>query len=314
MSSLIDPSGTIVITGFWRSGTTWLLESMASSLQAKSVFEPLHLNISSYRDTLRKSIREQPDSYLHLFMPYVEDAERRDAAKLRQYTLRALNSSIPGFWVRRGRTNEDNAWMKRAGRVFSRFRDAFRTRVVTKLVRGQLLISALQSWFDPIIIHLRRDPRAIVPSFDRSFSNWWHHLSLEEQLLETNDGRSSYFSTWTDEIKRIDEDGRVARLAAYWALTERFVQDVENSGLVSLSYERLCREGENYLCQRLNPFFEEAPVWTLQGDSATTFGNRRRSTLKKRIYGWKEEIEPQTIRKIEKVVRLFGMSESLYEK
>lgn len=36
----IDPTRTLIINGFWRSGTTWLQKCATDILQAQSIFEP----------------------------------------------------------------------------------------------------------------------------------------------------------------------------------------------------------------------------------------------------------------------------------
>ncbi len=36
----VDPSEAVVVTGFWRSGTTWLQQTLARLHNAKTVFEP----------------------------------------------------------------------------------------------------------------------------------------------------------------------------------------------------------------------------------------------------------------------------------
>lgn len=318
LGSLIKPSNCVVVTGFWRSGTTWLLQSMAESLNAKSVFEPFHPSIKLYRDATGRNFDDIPltSDFLHLYMPYVSLYDRGENSQLRNYVRQSFLSCVPGNWIRRSRANEysgggvlrDN----KISRVLHRLSHAFRTKVVVKFVRGHLMVPALLDWFDPLIIHVWRDPRAILPSFERSFSDWWHHLSLEKHLLGVHDGRKDYFAAYADKIVEYDTKDRVARLAAYWSLTEKFIRDVESkSRLVRVSYEKVCTDGPSYIERKIR---EETGIHyplDMAGNSATTFGKRRDANLNKRLYGWKKELGEKKIAKIERTVEAFGMSNLL---
>ena len=199
-------------------------------------------------------------------------------------------------------------------RFLRRLGDALKLRVVTKFCRAQLLLPAFRSWFNPILIHLRRDPRAIIPSFRRAFDDqWWNSLALEDQFLSVQDGRREFFQPWTDEIRRLDRKGMVDRLTAYWALTEKHVQEHKSdSGHISLSYEQLCLEGQSYLADKLSDQFQNAsPQWRLKKNSITTNTVRLETESAKRIDSWKEESDPTTIRTVERVIDDLGMADLL---
>jgi hypothetical protein len=163
-----------------------------------------------------------------------------------------------------------------------------------------------------MILHLRRDPRALIPSFRRAFdAEWWSSLVLEDLLLNVEDGRSSYFKSWGDDIRVLDRQGSVARLAGYWALTEKHVREHKpDSNHVTLNYEQLCLKGQSYLTEKLSERYEDShPQWTLKQNSITTNTVRLNTDSVKRVDSWKEESDPATIRTVERVVNDLGMAD-----
>jgi len=44
-SQKIDISKCIVVNGFWRSGTTWLQDTLSAAINAKAVFEPFAIGL-----------------------------------------------------------------------------------------------------------------------------------------------------------------------------------------------------------------------------------------------------------------------------
>ena len=57
-----------VVIGFWRSGTSWLQQSLAATLRAKTVFEPLSPAIPTYDRLVRGQVLYS-DAARHAFMP-----------------------------------------------------------------------------------------------------------------------------------------------------------------------------------------------------------------------------------------------------
>jgi len=306
----VSPEDSTVVSGFWRSGTTWLQQSVAKLLNAKSVLEPLYPALEPYREAVlsrSKWTRDQRVSEIP-FMPYSRNLKRDDA--LCEYLRRSLVSSLPGVHVRTARYDAERNENIRSviDKVTHRGQRALRTKVVVKFTRAHLLLQQLRSHFGGTILHIRRDPRAVIASILRTHWTWPSDFSLVAHLLQIDDGRRDFFSDQAGHLREIDAMGVPARLAAYWACVEQHVQRLEQEGTVNpVRYERLLEERESYLKQ-LIPGVPQGSGGMLYGDSASTQEERRESSIGKRLHGWKSELSSEELDEINYVLDVFGCS------
>lgn len=321
IGATLKPDDAIVISGFWRSGTTWLLQSITNSLGAKSLFEPLLPHIGTYEQAFQKrypastfSKRVKPGGV----MPYCA-SNLDEFPGLRLHLENMLAGALPSHFVRMVRESKKRGegTDSRIARLNYRIQEALCRQVVVKLVRGALILPLIVDGFHPSILHVRRDPRAVVASYKRqAWTDWMEDSALYDLLLSPNDGRRDIFQKWEDEINKIDEMGYAARIAGYWALTEWYVdQHKEESDIALVSYERLCLEGADYLNDAFSHMQIGAQIetGTLSRESHTS-NRSSNEKAKDRIWGWKNEMSSTEIRKVESAVDMIGMSDSLVDK
>jgi len=298
-----DPSQTLVVSGFWRSGTTWLEEALREVLHAKTLFEPLcELAREAHPVHVHSGVAGKSMEFLRLFMPYCAgpSLEGHPAHEVFRKSLRAVSW---GSWLRRFRKD---------------LSESLRPRIVVKFVRAQLCLRAAQDSFGMPVLHVYRDPRAIVASIRNTRWHWlFEHLSLQGQLLDPPDGRAEYFGRWRDAILDYDQQDPVARVAAYWALTEKFVDEAYRDRprrFACIGYEDLVQGRERVFAEtlqrlELTPWRSEFQV--SRRDSTTTSQRQRGASVSERVAGWRKVLTDREVDRIESIVRGFGFGARL---
>lgn len=317
VGSVLSSENAVVVTGFWRSGTTWLQQSLANAFHAKSVLEPLYPRFPLFRDDVLPSVKPSTgdDFSLLAFVPFVE--ESLDVSyPLEAYLERALTSSLPGVYVRTTRYDSE----KKDGReslpekVGYRIRDALKTRVVVKFTRAHLLLPEIRRLFGPTVLHIRRDPRAVWSSLKRTGWEWPREFSLATHLLELDDGRRALFDDQSELIREIDRMGPAARIGGYWACLEQEVQRYkENGGNFSIvTYKQLCLEGTDHLAEVLSQSHTDPSTsFELNRNSYSTQRSRENASLQQRVYGWKNELPRAEVRDIEQALKKLDATDLL---
>ncbi len=304
VSRRVDVAQSVVISGFWRSGTTWVQQWLAAELGAKTIFEPLHPltpEVSKLHRSLSLADRSAP--FRDLYLPFKVAGQGQVLDRL---IHAALQARLRGRAVRRLRPALSHS---------------FRTRVVVKVNRGPLFLSAVQASLGMPVVHIQRDPRAIIASINMTGWDWlFNHLHLREQLLDLPDGRAAFFEPWADLIDQSEELGRTYRISLYWALTEHFYRQqnrADGSRTIRISYEQLCLDGPDSLRPVLagigvhlppGPRFS-GPI----GDSSTTAPRRRGISTEERIFGWRSVLSSVEVAEIESLAHRFDLQACLLE-
>lgn len=315
IGSMLKASDAIVCTGFWQSGTTWLLESIAKATSSKSVFEPLLPHVGAYEEAFLE--RYQPHE-LHGsvkpggLMPYCSKSFS-EFPELRKYLQHALTGRIPGHFTRQVRPSKKKGlntnW--RAVRLIYRMQDALQTRIVVKMVRAHLILPLIISEFSPRVIHLRRDPRAVVTSYQRqSWTEWLRSAKLRDLFLTPDDGRREIYLEYEGEIDKADELGYLARIAGFWCLSEKAVDQYMDK-IVLVRYESIVRHLDSYM-NKVIP--ENFGVYFRTEDLSEESGTSNRSkgiTIEERLQSWNRELNRDQVKLIEDVVTMFGMETNM---
>jgi len=183
----------ILVSGFWRSGTTWLQECLAEALDAKPVFEALSPQNPRW-------------------------AQRLDAIGI--HATSAQEATMPG-----GCDATDPMWRYLDGAFRGVHTSGFglasrqtigqslRRLVVAKEVRLQLNLAAAHARYGAPVAHLRRHPCAVVASLLQADWSW---RFADVSLADATAG----FPEAAREAARGYDTDELSRIAAYWALSE----------------------------------------------------------------------------------------------
>lgn len=211
----------ILVSGFWRSGTTWLQECLAEALDAKTVFEPL-----SPLDPARGAAVARR-------FPGDEDAA--------QAFIPAELSSDEDVW-----TTLDHAMSGRADSSFAlscrwSLHESFRRAVVVKDVRLQCNLALVHARYGIPVVHVRRHPCAVVASL---LAADWHWSFARVRLAELLPAPANEKRPGADP--RAFDDDATSRIAAVWAWSEgRAAASLEGTSWGRLfTYEDLARDPE----------------------------------------------------------------------
>ncbi|MEQ9553861.1 MAG: sulfotransferase [Coleofasciculus sp. G3-WIS-01] len=312
-SQKIDISKCIVINGFWRSGTTWLQDTLSATTNAKAVFEPFSPRAGYFYKAIPEINPPQHDfTFLNLLIPYQEQ-NFGEGSYLKFIVDKALLDLLP---------HRNTQMTIRPISYYSR------DRVVVKFVRASLCLKAIYNDWPVSVIHIYRDPRALIHTIMR-IQYWraiFEQLSLSKQLLQINDGRKNYFSRWEKEILELDQQNLISRLAGYWALTEKYILDSfpnqqNNHRFSIVNYDEMVLEGPAYLKRVLAEMKIEFDNLALEKNwsrRSPTSVEKQVQTYDKRksmdrLYSWKSELTQSEQDAIMDIMKRFGLDYRLRE-
>jgi hypothetical protein len=306
LAPLVNPSRSVIVIGFWRTGSTWLMESLGEILRAKLIFEPFNARVPGALALYLPTGR--PDWQLNLptYAPFV--AGRLPAGGAAYAHVRAaLRGGVRTMFVRQSR--------RRLG-------EAFRLRVAVKSVQGHLMAAAAARTFGCPLFILRRDPRAIMASIKQV--KWMHifrQLSLRGQLLGVEDGRAAVFERWSAQITAYEEGDFLQKAAVYWAALEWYLEESTRdlgAQAVTLDYEDLVLNPEPQIARILAACGTVARHAAEGKMSARASASTPHSEMfqpkdpQTRLLGWRSVLTPEEATAVEKIAGSFGLENRLW--
>lgn len=271
---------TLLINGFWRSGTTWLQQTLVDALDAKSIFEPFSPAAGHQWGQLKRHASEASRS---VYMPLSANClTPRDRIKL-HLALKGVGTHGYTHFLR---NSESPFWA---------------SDLVVKFTQlGFVLNDVADSQRVPVI-HIRRNPAAIYASFKETDWSW----RFQDVRLRQNYSLQD-FSRGTVEYERVDillrfDQSPVHRLAALWSLSERAAQRSILAGRAHLvRYEDIVGTGPGIL-NRLR--LSSVNIASNDTASPVTNSGRESLTVTERLNDWKTRltrIEIDCIRSVAK--------------
>jgi len=286
----------IVIAGFWRSGTTLLLDLVARLTGARTFFEPLHFQVPQARPFHAAWRFEARGRTQGEACPYVRP--------------QAGDCDLGAFLddVLRGRVS--TAWTRKARRV----RQLLGRPVTVKFVRGNLLLGYIEQRYTCRSLFIVRHPCAVVASLQRGEANRRIYSSEEflQLLLAQTDLQDDYLAPYADHIERWRHKP-LHRLALVHAITQLVPLNQLETGTshaLPVIFEELALHPEETIRSigqhlGVSPGTSK-PTDTTLPDSLTTKRSREGVAPHDRCFAWQRELPPGDIDSIHAIYLGFG--------
>ncbi|USD43117.1 sulfotransferase [Vibrio sp. SCSIO 43135] len=271
----------ILISGFWRSGTTWVQEVMAQTITAKTMFEPLAPNTFL---PLHHGLPVKSSAYLPL-----------TSKVLTAEDLRLLDLSFSGVAPRRSNFN----YLCR-----KTLQETLNRRVVVKLVRGQFLLPFLSERYDlPMVLHVSRHPMAVAFSMLRT--NWaWNINEVDYSETYFREAKTELTVEQQDILNTLMEFSHETperKVAALWALSEQFAY--QQDCVRGFKYEELLQDPHTGFTAMANAVNQPVSGPIEAGKAtAVTEADRKNIDTSARLHSWKEKLSVRQQNEIRSVL------------
>jgi hypothetical protein len=277
-----EPGDAIVVAGAARSGTTWLMELVATLPGARLIFEPMNPGrVPEFSELSGRSFQTP-----YLWSPYLRAGSQYP--EWRAFFRRMLTGQIRNQWTDIHR-----------GTLFPR-------RYVIKLVRASLLLGYLSDTFRPRLLYLTRHPCATIVS--RLKLGWEAHV---EDLLAQEALVEDYLRPWLPQIER--EKDALGAHALWWAV-EAHVARTELAGRphFPISFEKLCLQPQVVLEECFRWLGHPAPPGLrqkIEQPSRTSRVDVTYATTEERLMYWKRELSDSEQQRILEWAHRLGVRE-----
>ncbi|MDR9828620.1 sulfotransferase [Vibrio sp. FNV 38] len=272
----------ILITGYWRSGTTWVQDVLSAGIGAKTMFEPLE-------PATLLPIYEGQEIEAASYMPLsFEVMSKQD--------LHFLDLAFAGVSPKYQKFN----YLSRKS-----LQEAFRHNVVVKLVRGQYISDALRDRYNlSNVIHVSRHPMAVNYSMLRADWQWsiqninFADLYHREKALTLPKEHQEVFET----LLRFNDQAPECKIAATWALSEKYM--VKQPYTVPFRYEDLLTNPHiefAKMAQAVGHNMAESVDFTTP--SVVTAQDRTNIDIASRLNSWQSKLDEKTQANIRSVLR-----------
>ncbi|MFT6387354.1 MAG: hypothetical protein ACJAUP_000725 [Cellvibrionaceae bacterium] len=270
----------IILSGFWRSGTTWVQQVVAESICAKTQFEPLEPNALC---PLHGGADFNPSQ--GAYIPLTWDVFSEKDCNFLDLAFKGISPKRSGF-----------NYLARTS-----FKECFSDRVVVKFVRAQFILPVLmQRYSAQGVIHISRHPMAVIQSLMNA--KWeWDFADIDLSDLYWRENELSICPLWED-LKIYKNASKEEKIAALWALSEREVRHYKN--IIFVKYEKLLKEPELEFTNLLNTLgLKPQKRVDYAQDSPVTSVDRLGVSLDERLNSWRTNMPRDSQIKVRAVLR-----------
>jgi hypothetical protein len=274
---------SVLVTGFWRSGTTWLQEALAEALNAKTIFEPCSPQaFPPFNCPARFPGRDHASREAYIPLDFAT-FDRRD--------LKFLDGVFSGYCYPN--------FTFECRRAMS---EAFRRRAVIKMVRAPFIITELLQRYDVRAVHITRHPCAAVESFLRVKWGWNFEQVKFRNILPRLEAAPAHLIRDLAILMRYDDRPAFERIAAYWAFTEMNVARIGDGRLTKIAYEAMVKRSTELFPRLIEFVGGSRNPRNIERASTQTAGDRKTIARLERTDSWRRSLDSGMCERIQDVV------------
>ncbi|MCD4736189.1 MAG: sulfotransferase [Bacteroidales bacterium] len=319
MTNKINPP--LIIAGSGRSGTTWILDSIAEANGMATIFEPLHpIGVPAARPFANRYVRDDShEPELRNFMNKV--FEGRLKSIWAKYRIRP-DRLRPRFGqsVFQGQKNCMLLHSKDLLAQYVRFLNHYRVyrksksdRFIVKFIRANLMLGWLAKNYDARIVFTVRHPAAVVASILRLIENSPHDWGYKKALEQyENDERlqNDYLCKYNDI--RNNPLSLVQGLTVVWCIENILPMIIaQNAGCCVVFYEDLVANPENHwehIVQSLGLNVVPSKNINVKPSQQASIDIREKLFDKTQLTKWKKYLSEKQLREIDNILHAFHVT------
>lgn len=305
----LSTKDNIMVYGFWRSGTTFIMEQVAAITSSRSYFEPLLLKIPG-NWPVKYARRHSPE--LHKFIipdelnrhPYLYIGTNQSESGIDTFINQMMVGKVSSKWTRKSRP----------------LKYAFKKNISLKLVRANLMAAYLSKRYSCKSVFVLRHPCGIIASMTRKHKKRKNKGSIEtglnsaafiDSILYQESLVRDYLSPFLNAINKW-KTNEFNRIILVWAITNyvplKQIKDGKFKPFFIL-YEALVLDSKCY--SQLAEYLNNQPIGQgvgnyLDRDSATVQGERGSVPPMKRLFSWRDELSPTQVQTVYEICASFG--------
>ncbi|MCG6984617.1 MAG: sulfotransferase [Thiocapsa sp.] len=304
----------MLIAGSGRSGTTWVLDVLASAFGLRTIFEPLHPNAVKGAQAYASRFippDAEPDGMERFFRRVFsgELATLWTDYRIPPYTLipPVRDLRAPGGFARLY-----HCWLN-AIRQYQQYQPArSRPRLLVKCIRANLLLGWIASRFDARVLLLVRHPAAVVESKLRLGGRSWDPARIldvykrDENLPALGGGR------YVDLLHKDLTDAEA--LALVWCIENQVpMAEARENGYLLVHYEDLVGDGGQIWDRIANFFGLEASGWDTDlirspSQQASADFKKAEGPRQASRPGWMTRMRSEDLRDVDGILKAVGLT------
>ena len=302
----------IIIAGSGRSGTTWVLDSIAEANNLRTIFEPFNPMAvpfaKAYANRYLRDDADQPE--LKLFLDKVFSGRHKSLwANYRIHPDRLY----PDYYKSGSLKDRLASFKSNYKKLFVHFFKYHKVKsgnIIVKFIRTNLMLGWISKNYSPRVLLLLRHPGAVIASkLNLGGPNWQHEIILK-QYKENKQLLDDYLYRFKDAFRR--SLSPVAAHTVIWCIENALpIANAEKNGYFVVYYENLIANPEIEWKRIINTFgLKHLPGNEMLSQPSQQVSREMKEEIfdLNQISRWTKKFNQQQLDEIDQILNIFGIS------